>query len=57
MPRARSMPYGYLTEIKPGPVFIGVEHPMKVYSFDALMFTSAKASDDFVYKLLDTLDK
>ena len=49
--------WGYLTEIKPGPAFVGVEHPMKVYSFDNLLFTSAKASDDFVYKVLDTLVK
>lgn len=48
---------GYLTEVKPGPVFIGVEQPMKIYSFDNLFFTSAKTSDDFVYKFLDTLFK
>src|SRR5439155_23615763 len=29
--------------------------PMKIYSFDNLLFTSAKTSDDFVYKMLDTL--
>ena len=51
------MPYGYLTEVKPGPVFIGVEKPMKVYSFDALIFTSEKTPDDFVYKFLAALDK
>ena len=35
MPEARKiMPYGYLTPVDPGPVFIGVEKPMKVYSFD-----------------------
>ena len=58
MPAARKiMPYGYLTEVKPGPVFIGVEKPMKVYSFDAIIFTNAKTSDDFVYKFLKALDK
>ncbi len=51
------LPYGYLTEVKPGPVFIGVEKPMKVYSFDALIFTSAKTPDDSVYKFLSALDK
>lgn len=51
------MPYGYLTEVKPGPAFIGVEKPMKVYSFDALIFSSSKVSDDFVYKFLQALDK
>ena len=51
------MPYGYLTTVPPGPIFIGVEKPMKVYSFDAIIFTSAKASDDFVYKFLKALDQ
>jgi uncharacterized protein len=49
--------WGYLTEVSPGPVFIGVEKPMKIYSFDNLIFTSAKMSDDFVYKVLDTMFK
>ena len=58
MPEARKIErWGYLTEVKPGPVFVGVESPMKVYSFDNLLFTSAKTSDDFVYKMLDTLSK
>ena len=58
MPAARKiMPYGYLTTVPPGPVFIGVEKPMKVYSFDALIFTSAKTSDDYVYKFLQALDQ
>jgi len=49
--------WGYLTQIGPGPVFVGVEKPMKVYSFDNLFFTNAKTSDEFVYKFLDTLLK
>jgi len=58
MPAARKvMPYGYLTEVKPGPAFIGVEKPMKVYSFDAVIFTNSKASDEFVYKFLAAMDK
>jgi TRAP transporter TAXI family solute receptor len=58
MPAARKiMKWGYLTDVVPGPVFIGVEKPMKVYSFDNLLFTSAKVTDDFVYKFLDTLEK
>ena len=56
MPSARKIErWGYLTEVNPGPVFVGVEKPMKIYSFDNLLFTSAKTSDDFVYKMLDTL--
>lgn len=49
--------WGYLTEVKPGPVFVGVEKPIKVYSFDNLFFTSAKTKDEFVVKFLDTLFK
>jgi TRAP transporter TAXI family solute receptor len=56
MPAARKIErWGYLTDISPGPAFIGVEKPMKVYSFDNLLFTSAKTSDEFVFKMLDTL--
>lgn len=58
MPAARKIErWGYLTQVAPGPVFVGVEKPMKVYSFDNLIFTSAKTSDDFVYKIVDTLLK
>lgn len=49
--------WGYLTTVKPGPAFVGVTAPMQVYSFDNLLFTNANASDDFVYKVLDTLFK
>ena len=51
------MPYGYATDVAPGPVFVGVEKPMKVYTFDNIVFTSAKAPDEFVYKVLDALEK
>lgn len=58
MPEARKItPYGYLTDVKPGPIFIGVEKPMKVYSFDNLFLTSAKVPDELVYKIVDTLEK
>lgn len=58
MPAARKIErWGYLTEVRPGPVFVGVEKPMKVYSFDNLLFTSAKTSDELVFKILDTLFK
>ncbi len=47
MPAARKiMPWGYLTDVAPGPIFIGVEKPMKVYSFDNLLLTSAKVPED-----------
>jgi TRAP transporter TAXI family solute receptor len=50
-------PLGYLNNAVPGPVFVGVEKPMKVYSFDNILFTSAKTPDAFVHKFLDTLEK
>jgi TRAP transporter TAXI family solute receptor len=49
-------PYGYLTEVSPGPVFVGVPEKMKVYSYDNMLFTNAKVKDDIVYKIIETLD-
>lgn len=48
-------PYGYLTSVQPGPVFVGVDKPMKVYSFDNLLITNTKVSDAVVTKIIDTL--
>ena len=50
-------PYGFLTSVKPGPIYIGVDKPMKVYSFDNLFLINAKTSDEMAYKILDTLEK
>jgi TRAP transporter TAXI family solute receptor len=49
-------PYGYLTDAAPGPIFTGVMKPMKVYTFDNLLFTNAKVPDEFIYKFIETLD-
>jgi uncharacterized protein len=58
MPAARKVtPYGFLTEVQPGPIYIGVDKPMKVYSFDNLFLVNAKVSDEMAYKILDTLEK
>ena len=58
MPAAKKiMQWAYLTQIGPGPIFTGVEKPMKVYSFDNVIITSAKVSDDLVYKILDLMEK
>jgi hypothetical protein len=58
MPAARKIaPWGYATPVNPGPIFIGVEKPMKVYSFDNLLITSAKVPDEVIYKVLDTMTK
>lgn len=51
------MAYGYATEVSPGPIFTGVEKPMKVYTFDNIIFTHAKVPDDFVIKVLTILEK
>ena len=48
-------PYGYLTEVQPGPVFVGVERPMKVYTFDQMLYTHTGVPDDVVYKVIDTM--
>jgi TRAP transporter TAXI family solute receptor len=48
-------PYGYLTQVGPSPVFVGVTKPMKVYTLDYMLFTNAKMKDDVVYKMIDTL--
>jgi TRAP-type uncharacterized transport system substrate-binding protein len=58
MPAARKiMPWGYLTQVAPGPVFTGVDRPMKIYSFDNVLFTYAKVPDATIYKMLETLEK
>ena len=58
MPAARKiMPWGYPTQIGPGPIFTGVEKPMKVYSFDNVLITSAKVTDELIYKILDLMEK
>jgi TRAP transporter TAXI family solute receptor len=51
------MPWAYLTQIGPGPIFTGVEKPMKVYSFDNVIITSAKTPDALVYKILVMMEK
>jgi TRAP transporter TAXI family solute receptor len=50
------LPLGYLSDIAPGPIFVGVEKPMKTYTVDNILFTHAKVSDDVVYKLIETME-
>lgn len=58
MPAARKVSkWGYLTDATPGPIFVGVTKPMKVYTFDNVIFTNAKVKDEVVYKFLDTMEK
>jgi TRAP-type uncharacterized transport system substrate-binding protein len=49
--------WGYLTPATPGPIFIGVEQPMQVYTFDNVLFTNAKVKDELIYKVLETMEK
>jgi len=49
------LPQGYLTQAKPGPFFVGVDHPMGVYTWDSMIFTNTKVKDEVVYKMIDTL--
>jgi TRAP transporter TAXI family solute receptor len=49
-------PYGYLSEVDPGPAFVGVQARMKVYAYDNMLFTNAKVADDLVYKIVATMD-
>ena len=51
------MPWAYLTDIGPGPVFTGVEKPMKVYSFDNVLIASSKVPDEFIYKILVLMEQ
>ena len=58
MPAARKiMPWGYLTDAAPGPIFTGVEKPMKIYSFDNILITHAEVPDEFIYKMLATMNQ
>jgi hypothetical protein len=57
MPAARKiMAYGYASPVTPGPIFIGVEKPMKVYAFDNVLITSSKVKDELIYKILETME-
>lgn len=49
------LPHGYLSEVAPSTGLVGVAQPLKVYTFDNLLFTHASVSDDAVYKALETL--
>jgi uncharacterized protein len=50
------LPEGYLTQATPSPFFVGVEKAMSVYTWDNMVFTNAKVSDETVYKFIDTLE-
>lgn len=47
----KHLPLAYLRREEPGPRNPGVLEPMHIIAYDALVFASAKASDEAVYKL------
>ena len=51
----RHSPYGYLSEAQPGPVFVGIAQPTKVYTFDQMLYAHAGVPDDLVYKIIDVM--
>ena len=57
MAAARKLfPFAYLTEVDPGPAYPGVLSRMKVFAYDNILFTNAKASDELVYKIVATME-
>ncbi len=48
-------PEAYLTPAVPGPFFVGVVKPMRVYTYDNMLFANAKVKDEVVYKVIETL--
>ena len=48
-------PYGYFTDIRPIPAYVGVSEPMKAYSMDYILFTNSKMKDETVAKIIDTM--
>lgn len=58
MPEAKKiLAGGYLTMVQPNPFYVGVPKAMNVYTWDNMLFTNSKVSDDVVYKLIDTMVK
>ncbi|MFA6266197.1 MAG: TAXI family TRAP transporter solute-binding subunit [Pseudolabrys sp.] len=50
------VPEGYLTPAQPSPFFVGVDHPMDVYTWDNMLLTNAKVKDDVIVKMIETLE-
>ena len=41
----------------PAPIFVGVTQPINAYTIDYMLFTNARAKNDVVLKIVDTLAK
>lgn len=50
-------PYGYFSDVKPIPAYVGVSEPMQVYAMDYILFTNAKMKNETVEKIIDTMAK
>ena len=50
-------PYGYFSDVKPIPAYVGVTEPMQVYAMDYILFTNAKMKNEIVEKIVDTMAK
>jgi TRAP transporter TAXI family solute receptor len=47
----KHMAYAYVTEVKPGPAFAGVDVPTKLMAYDYLIAVGAHVKDDVAYKV------
>ena len=49
--------WGYLSHVSPGSAHVGVLAPTTVLTVDNMLFTSAKVSPEFIYKVIETMEK
>jgi TRAP transporter TAXI family solute receptor len=47
----KHMSYSYIVEVKPSPVFAGVEGPTKLMAYDYLVVAGSHVKDDVVYRI------
>ena len=47
----KHLSYGYVTEVKPGPAFAGVDVPTKLMAYDYLVAVGSHVKDDVAYKI------
>jgi hypothetical protein len=47
----KHMSYAYVTEVKPGPAFAGVDVPTKLMAYDYLVAVGSHVKDDVAYKI------
>jgi TRAP transporter TAXI family solute receptor len=47
----KHMAYAYVTEVRPGPAFAGIDKPTKLMAYDYLIAVGAHVKDDTAYKI------